>query len=91
MTNKKRELWADYAKGLGILLVFIGHIETLPKIIQVFIYLFHTPIFFFCMGFYINTAVDWKTLLAADTVYSICLDKAEGLIRRKIISKKSSV
>ena len=63
MPNKKRELWADNAKGLGILLVFIGHLDALPQIIRVFIYLFHMPLFFFCMGFYCNTSTDWKTYL----------------------------
>lgn len=56
MAEKKRELWADYAKGICILLVFIGHSDAIPQAVRIFIYLFHMPMFFFCMGYYSNTA-----------------------------------
>lgn len=56
MAEKQRELWADYAKGLCILLVFIGHSEAIPQTARIFIYLFHMPMFFFCMGYYSRTA-----------------------------------
>ena len=36
MAEKKRELWADYAKGICILLVFIGHSESLHSISRAF-------------------------------------------------------
>ena len=49
MAEKKRELWADYAKGICILLVFIGHSDAIPQAVRIFIYLFHMPMFFFCM------------------------------------------
>lgn len=52
MSINKRELWADYLKGICILLVFVGHLDILPQYIRVFIYLFHMPAFFFCIGFY---------------------------------------
>ena len=51
MAEKKRELWADYAKGICILLVFIGHSDAIPQAVRIFIYLFHMPMFFFCMGY----------------------------------------
>ena len=56
MAEKKRELWADYAKGICILLVFIGHSDAIPQAVRIFIYLFHMPMFFFCMGYYSSTA-----------------------------------
>lgn len=56
MAEKKRELWADYAKGICILLVFIGHSDAIPQAVRIFIYLFHMPMFFFCMGYYGSTA-----------------------------------
>ena len=55
MAEKKRELWADYAKGISILLVFIGHSDAIPQAVRIFIYLFHMPMFFFCMGYYSST------------------------------------
>ena len=55
MAEKKRELWADYAKGICILLVFIGHSDAIPQAVRIFIYLFHMPMFFFCMGYYSST------------------------------------
>lgn len=44
-----RKKWVDTAKGIGIILVVIGHIyEGLPKD---FIYIFHMPFFFFLSGY----------------------------------------
>lgn len=37
MAEKKRELWADYAKGICILLVFIGHSDAIPQAVRIFI------------------------------------------------------
>lgn len=54
--RKQRDLWADYAKGLCILLVFVGHSDAIPRAVRIFIYLFHMPMFFFCMGYYSRTA-----------------------------------
>lgn len=63
METKERELWADFAKGICILLVFIGHLDVLPKTVRILIYLFHMPMFFFCMGFYINIYLDVKSFI----------------------------
>ena len=59
-TKKIRVNWVDTAKGLGIFLVFYGHIiqsfyltGTSFALIQVkFIYAFHMPLFFFLSGFF---------------------------------------
>ena len=54
---KKRIAWLDTAKGIGIILVVLGHsmspiltghmvMESLYK----FLYMFHMPLFFFLSG-----------------------------------------
>lgn len=44
--------WIDAAKGLGIILIVIGHIYSVaePSAFYVFIYAFHVPLFFFLSG-----------------------------------------
>lgn len=37
--------WIDTAKGLGLLLVFIGHLKT--PYLATWVYTFHMPLFFF--------------------------------------------
>ncbi len=46
----KRINFIDIAKGLGIILVYIGH-YNFPETINKFIYMFHMPFFFFVSGF----------------------------------------
>lgn len=45
--------WVDYAKAIGILLVYIGH-TGIPDEIKNRIYLFHMPLFFVISGFLWN-------------------------------------
>ena len=40
----------DILKGIGILLVLIGHTEQLPSSVRELIYAFHMPLFFFLSG-----------------------------------------
>ena len=42
----------DIAKGIGILLVIIGHVEHLPSGIRSIIYSFHMPLFFILSGYF---------------------------------------
>ena len=56
MDNKSRVKGIDVAKGLGILLVVLGHqidyfSADLPQVYR-FIYLFHVPLFFFMSGMF---------------------------------------
>ena len=78
--NHRRIIWADLAKGYGMLLVFAGHfIESLywvghPNAFEQFkwIYSFHMP-FFFVLAGYLNggrKAQDWR-----------------GFVRRKISNR----
>ena len=49
MEQRKRIIWLDYLKAIGILLVIIGHC-ALPPNLRKFIYSFHMPLFFFAGG-----------------------------------------
>jgi fucose 4-O-acetylase-like acetyltransferase len=46
----KRVDWLDVGKGLGILLVMLGHAD-IPAPIKTYIYTFHMPLFFFLSGY----------------------------------------
>ena len=47
-----RVSWIDAAKGLGIILIVLGHIASVesPSLLYVYIYAFHVPLFFFISG-----------------------------------------
>lgn len=51
--EKKRKQWIDIAKGIGIILVVLGHV-TKNRILIRIIYSFHMPLFFFLSGYLIN-------------------------------------
>ncbi|MBO5421432.1 MAG: acyltransferase family protein [Clostridia bacterium] len=51
--NSKRYDYLDVAKGLGILLVVIAHINYTPPLLTT-IYSFHMPLFFFLSGMVFN-------------------------------------
>lgn len=50
----ERDKNIDVAKGIGIMLVILGHIST-PHIINKTIYAFHMPLFFIISGYLYNT------------------------------------
>jgi len=45
--------WVDNAKGIGIILVLLGH-TPIPVAYKLFIYAFHMPLFFFIGGLFLN-------------------------------------
>lgn len=49
-----REPWIDILRGIGILLVVLGHTTGLPDPAQAFIYSFHLPLFFCLSGYLFN-------------------------------------
>lgn len=51
MDAAPRVAWLDTARGLGILLVLIGHSTALPEVLADWIFVFHMPLFFFLSGF----------------------------------------
>lgn len=46
--DKSRVLWIDVARGIGLLLVFIGHLNV--PVASAWVYTFHMPLFFFLSG-----------------------------------------
>lgn len=48
MVKNKRIEWVDTAKGIGLLLVILGHLHT--PYLSTWIYTFHMPLFFFLSG-----------------------------------------
>jgi fucose 4-O-acetylase-like acetyltransferase len=49
----------DVARGIGILLVVLGHNDfgVISPFLDQFIYSFHVPLFFFLSGYFVNTAI----------------------------------
>lgn len=54
--------YIDVARGLGIFLVIIGHLNT-NEILHNTIYSFHMPFFFFLSGYLNKPSQDFKLLL----------------------------
>ncbi len=52
MSSKVRSRieWVDIAKGIGIILVIIGHVNTFNSSVKEWIYSFHMPLFFILAG-----------------------------------------
>ena len=46
--------WLDGARGIGILLVILGHSQAVPFAVRSYIYMFHMPFFFFSSGLFIK-------------------------------------
>lgn len=57
-----RENWVDIAKGIGIILVVMGH-ACCPMIPHGIIYSFHMPLFFFLSGLFICKQCKYEFLL----------------------------
>ena len=55
----KRIEYLDIARGIGILLVVLGHndFEAISLFIHQVIYSFHIPLFFFLSGYFINISI----------------------------------
>lgn len=49
----KRIEWIDRVKGIGIILVILGH-SIFLEIFKILIYSFHMPLFFSYQGMYIH-------------------------------------
>lgn len=47
--NPRNELF-DYTKGIGVVLVILGHMTTYSRLVRSAIYSFHMPLFFFITG-----------------------------------------
>ena len=51
---KERSVFVDNAKGLGILLVIIGHLVPRDSYTFIYIFAFHMPLFFLISGYLLN-------------------------------------
>lgn len=65
MNEKKRIDWIDVAKGIGMLLVIISHVEehfvgTPMAVLKGPIYTFHMPLFFFVSGYLFSTKKSFR-------------------------------
>lgn len=58
---RERIKWIDVARGYGIILVIIGHLE-LPGI-RNYIYTFHLPLFFFISGYLFERKISFRNFL----------------------------
>ena len=73
--------WLDIAKGIGILLMVLGH-SAIPILISNFIYAFHMPLFFIASGWLTNwqkknfivfVKRKFRTLLLPFVIYSFII------------------
>ncbi len=55
-----RVQWVDTAKGIGILLVVIGHVTFCPWPLKQVIYSCHMPLFFFLSGLFAKNNLSWN-------------------------------
>ena len=62
---RKRESWIDVCKGIAIILVVIGHIESVYRIdmsalivVHDFVYSFHMPLFLLISGYLSKRAIE---------------------------------
>lgn len=58
MNNYERKEWIDYLRGIGILLMIIGHASISSKF-KVWIYGFHMPLFYVISG-YLHNEAKWS-------------------------------
>lgn len=56
----QRNALIDIAKGIGIILVVLGHLDTNGQISREFIYSFHMPLFFFLSGIFAKTNLNFR-------------------------------
>ena len=68
---KERECWADILKGIGAILVAIGHLVLYDGVAKTYIYSFHMPLFFFISGYLYHHTKSFKTF---------CIRKAKSLL-----------
>lgn len=61
MVDSNRIVSFDILKGVGILLVILGHIE-IPYMLKIVIYSFHMPLFFFVSGCFFRS-ISWREFI----------------------------
>lgn len=78
--TKERISSIDILKGIGIILVMLGHALPHDSFVRTLIYTFHMPLFFWCSGFFYKdkplkgaTIKDAKSLLIPWITFSLFL------------------
>lgn len=83
MTNSKRITYLDLARGMGMVLVVMGHVEYMNTTVLQRIYVFHMPLFFLLSGILIWEKQEekknfiellkrkWKTILFPYVLFSV--------------------
>ncbi|MGI4848507.1 MAG: acyltransferase family protein [Janthinobacterium lividum] len=56
-TVSQRNKVVDNARGLGILLILLGHASGLPGAVSLWIFSFHVPLFFVLAGYSVKQTV----------------------------------
>ncbi len=86
----------DIAKGIGIILVVIGHAINSDSVLHTFIYLFHMPLFFIMSGLFIESESDKSKLFFRESkllsyyiFYSFIFLLYSGIIRLLILHEIS--
>lgn len=58
-----RNIYLDFVRGAGILLVVFGHLTDWGQPWREWVYSFHMPLFFLLSGVFANPDVPWKTFI----------------------------
>lgn len=60
MEKQNRNSYIDIVKGLGMVLVILGHLNVIPQISRAIIYSFHMPLFFILSGLFLKNYSNFK-------------------------------
>ncbi len=75
MTENKRIAYLDMARGIGMILVVIGHIEYVNMSLLQFIYAFHMSLFFLISGILI-----WEKQEEKNNYIALCKKKLRSIL-----------
>lgn len=93
LTNERIE-WVDISKGIGIILVLIGHISQNMNINKP-IYAFHMPLFFIISGFLFyrkdKKTINYKRILIPYFIFSILTFAYWAIVERHIRQQENSI
>lgn len=69
VSAKNRITFLDTAKGIGMICVILGHMENV--FIDIIVFSFHMPLFFFLSGYFISQRKEWSNLIPAKAKHLI--------------------
>lgn len=77
---KKRVTYLDLAKGLGIILVVLGHMENISTELRIWISSFHMPLFFVISGMLIALKNEVSADGNSSDLRQLTIKKAKGIM-----------